>query len=47
MQTSTINMSQTTYILLNGQANTTPWRGDLQMKANSHSKGGPPYPTNA
>ena len=39
MQTPTINVSQTTCILPNGQASTTPWRGELEKEENNIHKG--------
>ena len=45
MQTPTINVSQTTCILTNCQANATPWRDELQMEPNTLPKGGLSCPT--
>ena len=39
MQTPKIDVIQTTCIFPNGQANTTPWRGELQKEGNTLPKG--------
>ena len=45
MQTPIISVSQTISIFPNGQANTTPWIGELQMEENTLYKGGISCPT--
>ena len=47
MQTPIIDMRWTTYLFPNGQANTTPWIGKLQMEENTLPKGDLYCPTNA
>ena len=44
MQTPTINVNQTTCILPNGQASTTPWKCEIQKEESNVPKGGLSYP---